>query len=597
MRADLHRVLPRFTPRVRALLWAALLAGAWLAGPAAAPLQAQQAPVQYVESLEKYRTRIEGLVNERLSTLVPSQNYVMRAFVQGERVQVPIGEETAAGVELPGFRRTRVEQTTTEGRFQVNQIVVRVVLHENLPEEDLRYIRTVIPILADLDPTRGDRLDLQVVPPGQPAPAETPAAVQTAPFPPEETAPFDFSLRDWLLLGALGLMLLILLIVLLRVFLLSRTPKAERRPEPVAPAAPPPAPRREDEAAKLAAEEAQAREKQERLDTLRQSVVKGLFARPDLGRQLVQAWQGQGDKLSTLVHGLGTMVSRQALMPHMGREGYRALEEAVVQEDPPDADKMIAVLREGNLFLITQDLAQPEELETDPFPFLSELSRGQVAHLIKDEPVKVKAIVLSRVDPAITAEILEEMPQDMQLAVAVQIGNFQALPLDMLSDVAKALADKSRKLPDARTVDIQGPRALVDLMGRTSPDTSRYLLQAIKTKDRKLAEAVEERFFLFDAIPLVPEEQLPQVVRTMPSQTVIQALQGADQEIQRKVILAFPEQARTGLVTSLRAAKFDPETVAEARRQLVAHFQAQAAQGRIDLKQISDAWQQRAEAS
>ena len=119
----------------------------------------------------------------------------------------------------------------------------------------------------------------------------------------------------------------------------------------------------------------------------------------------------------------------------------------------------------------------------------------------------------------------------------------------------------------------------------------------MKGKDVKLSEAVEKRFFMFEALPLVPQELLPQEVRVMPSQTVIQALQGADPEIQRKVILAFPEQARTGLVTTLRNARFDDETVLEARRQMVRRFQELAEQGKIDLKQISDAWQAQAQAS
>ncbi|HUJ74696.1 MAG TPA: FliG C-terminal domain-containing protein, partial [bacterium] len=163
--------------------------------------------------------------------------------------------------------------------------------------------------------------------------------------------------------------------------------------------------------------------------------------------------------------------------------------------------------------------------------------------------------------------------------------------------VAQDLAEKVRTVPDARTVDIEGPKALVDMMGRASPGTSLYLLQAMKSKDRHLAEAVEKRFFVFDAIPLVPDDLLPQAVRGIPSAVVVQALVGAPPDLQRKVILAFPEQARAGLVNSVKAAKADEATVAAARRQLVARFQTLAQQGKIDLKKISDAWQAQAKAS
>jgi flagellar motor switch protein FliG len=242
-------------------------------------------------------------------------------------------------------------------------------------------------------------------------------------------------------------------------------------------------------------------------------------------------------------------------------------------------------------------LAQPEEIRPDPFAFLSELSRGQIAHLIKDEPVRVKAILLSRIAPEDIAHILESYPKEMQLEVAVQIGNFHALPLDAVSDIARNLAEKARKLPDEKTVDIEGPKALADLMSRASTGTIRYLLDAMKAKDRKLSAEIEKRFFLFDAIPMVPDDALPQVVRRLPSQVVLQAIQGSDPALQRKVIMAFPEQARTGMVTSLRGAKFDAKTVMEARQLMVSRFQQAASEGRIDLKAIIDAWQNQAKAS
>jgi flagellar motor switch protein FliG len=134
-------------------------------------------------------------------------------------------------------------------------------------------------------------------------------------------------------------------------------------------------------------------------------------------------------------------------------------------------------------------------------------------------------------------------------------------------------------------------------MGRASQDTSRYLLQAMKSKDRKLSEAVEKRFFLFDALPLVGDDALAQAVRGMPSAVVVTALTGAPQDLQRKVLMAFPENARPGLANSLRASKAESTQVEDARREVVTRFQALARQGKIDLKQISDAWQAQASSS
>ena len=561
----------------------------------------QQGAGRLVESVERHRAKIEGLIDERLSALVPSQNYVLRVDMETTPVKVaPPGAPPPAS-ELPGFRAATREATAQQqDKFRIDRISIRIVLNDTLPASDVEYLRTVVPILADFDPAAGDRLTLQVMPQTQTQPSEQPTAeaastpLQAKQTPQQEAA--ALSLRDWVLLGVLMLILLVLLIVMIRVFVL-------RKPQP----APPPMPvarprgptieeisaeerRRQEEAVHL-------QEVREQLAAQRDGLVKRVFARGDMAKALIDAWQDRPDDLNGLIHGLGPNFARKVMIPHLGAERYQSLEKAVLGDDAPDADSLLTLLREANLFLVAQEIAEPEQIRPDPFAFLNKLSRGQIAFLVKEEPIKIKALVLSRINPKDTATIMESFPKDLQLELAVHIGNLQDYPLEAAENVARELAEKVRFIPDSRTVDIEGPRSLVDLMGRTTPATSKYLLQAMKAKDTKLSAALERRFFLFEALPLVPDELLPPVVRTMNSTTVVQALQGADPDLQRKVIMAFPERARTGMVTSLRAAEYDEETVFEARRAIVSRFQALAEEGKIDLKLISDAWQSGAAAS
>ena len=573
-----------------AALWMALLTFSLLVSPPAP--QAQDPAGQFVDSLDGQRLRIEGILRERLNQLIPSQNYVLKVNVAGERTAIPPREGFGAVPELPGFRQTAAERRTGEEKFRVSQIAVRIVIGEELPAAEVQYLRSIVPIVADFDPARGDVVDVQVMSPKQfEQDAQKPVASDQAPTGMPEGWP-QFTVTDWILIGLMGFALLLLVAVLFR---MNRQPKVMPAPPAMpAPAAP------AMKSAELSEEDKAALKRQEEeqdLDLVRKDVVRSLAARPDLARQLAREWQGQAKNLIALVQALGPSVSRQILLPNMDKAGYQALEDATRKEKPADRGALIKMLREANLILVTQELAQPEEIRPDPFAFLSELSRGQIAHLIKDEPVRVKAILLSRIAPEDMAHILESYPKEMQLEVAVQIGNFHALPLDAVSDIARNLAEKARKVPDEKTVDIEGPKALADLMSRASTGTIRYLLDAMKAKDRKLSAEIEKRFFLFDAIPQVPDEVLPQVVRRLPSQVVLQAIQGSDPALQRKVIMAFPEQARTGMVTSLRGARFDAKTVAEARQQVVVRFQQAAAEGRLDLKAIIDAWQNQAKAS
>ena len=668
----LHREIPGRPAPLRSLVMAAAAAivGIAMALGLAAPAAWAQSNDQVVDSLDGYQRKIEGLVGERLSALMPQQTYVLRAMVIGHKITVPRGStSTSSAFDLPGFRPSAGQATASEDKYVVDQIIVRIVLNQELNPQDIQYLRTIVPILADFRPERGDRLDLQALPafnrqfgqnqagqagqPGQPGQAQQPGAQGQQPgqfppgYPPQMQpnitvqVPFGqqpgqqpgqtpvvpgqsgmqgtpdlnsmlpgfgaggrpFTPVDWIFIALLALILIVTLVVMLRVFLMRSSPSAQAYAMPSyagsapmagMPAAPSPAQRGAAPTYGMTSDEF---ETQRYFEGLKAGVVKVLFARPDIGRLMVQEWQSQTDKLSLLIHALGPQIARQALLPPLGMAKYRDLEEEARSEDVPDKSKMLQALKEANVYLISKELEHPEEIKADPFAFLDGLTKGQIAHLIKNEPVKVKAIVLSRMKPDDMAFVIEQYGKDVQLEIAVNIGNLHTQPLEMLEGVAQDLAEKSRHVPDARTVEIEGPTALVDLMGRASQDTSMYLLQAMKAKDRKLSEAVEKRFFLFDAITLVGDDVLPQAVRGMPSAVVVTALTGAPQDLQRKVLMAFPENARPGLVNSLRASKAGPAEVEDARRQVVARFQALARQGKIDLKKISDAWQAQAKPS
>lgn len=572
----------------------------WLAVLFAVTALAQETGVQYVDSLEVYQRRIETVINERLASLFSGQQYVLRVAVKGVKTRVVPAQGPQTKLELPGFRFSQGDLPKGAEKFKVENVTVRIVLNAAADPTDLQYLRSIVPILADFRPDRQDRLILRVIQPASPSEAKEKSAEDVGDtavgLEADSTEPskgFGRTLLDlpWLLPALLGLILLVLLIVLVRVF---RPAKVESPPPPVAAIMPPPARDTASENQLRLEEERLKIEQEKQLDALRHGVVKRLFARPELAGELIVKWQTSPDKLNALIHGVGPDISRQAVMKHVGRERYQEIEETVRQEKTPEIKELTDTLREANLFLITQEITHPEVISPNPFSFLDSLTWGQINHLIKEEPVNVKATVLSRLKAEDSARIMETMSQDMQLELAVQIGNLHDLPLEMAKSVAIDLAEKAKKVPDARLVNIEGPATLVDVMGQISPETSRGLLAGMKSKDTKLSAEVEKRFFLFDSITLVPDDVLPQAVRTLPSATIVTALQGSSREIQTKVIMAFPEQSRNGLVTALRASRADQDTVNEARRRVVAKFQDLSKQGRVDLKQISDAWQAQA---
>ncbi|MCH8888758.1 MAG: hypothetical protein IIC13_19455 [SAR324 cluster bacterium] len=235
----------------------------------------------------------------------------------------------------------------------------------------------------------------------------------------------------------------------------------------------------------------------------------------------------------------------------------------------------------------------------DSFSFLDALTWGQVNYLIKEETVDVKVIVLSRLKSQDVARIMVMMPEKVQLELAVQFGALQALAPEKFMEVAINLAEKAKKVPDAEKLKLKDPAALLDnflegtaklpeTIGQTSPETREGLLADMKSQYAKPSKAVENHFFRFDYISLLHVNELSEAFRTLPWATVVAALHGASDEIQRKVITVFSDKSRSSLALAMRRSRADKKTINEARRRVVAKFQRLSQMGRVNLKNFQE---------
>ena len=326
---------------------------------------------------------------------------------------------------------------------------------------------------------------------------------------------------------------------------------------------------------------------------LSQEIVKELIGHEDWKVELVHEWadaKGNKDKLPTLICALGTFTARSLFAKVLGASVYGKLEHSASLLTPQDAE-LLAILKEAHDFINAKSIESPEKYQNDPFGFLNELSTSQVYFLVKDEPVRIKAIVLSRLASEEVSQVLKKMPQAEQSQVLITIGNLHELPLDLIEGVAIELTSKLSDLPDENTASFDGVDMLADLITFSDHKTRQGILKQLKLNDPKLSAKVEERSFVFESIPLMPKDVLTEVVRKMNSDDVLIAFADADRELQKTIVLCFNEKVRANMVSQLKSKSPTSDEVDEKRRLFVTQMRQMADEGKIVLKELYLNWQ------
>ena len=570
-----------------------------------------------VKSMNIRQFEIEESIRNGLKYYLEPSDYVLRVKLFGDERAASVANEA-----LPGFGQLGLDQFGKGEKFwEISRMRVDLVMHKEVSPSVNSYIGEIVPILSGLDYERGDEFVFVPIIPNlpetqpdlekpigtdpeaivEPQTAEKALAKIESPEEQQEEKPFWQTLGtfEWIL-G--GILLLLLLLLIWTLFSISRLRAREVETQnqirdlKETPTLPVRMAREEK-----AVQDKMQQDRQDRVQTalvrdenerVLQEIVKNLVGRPDWSRELIQEMtrdKQSMDQLATLIAVMGPEASRSLFRNQMTEKAYMDLEQ-LAKEAGPNSDDTAEVLKNIRMFLLTKQFLSPEQSFVDPFGFMKSLSSSQISFLLKNEPARIKAIVMARLDTEKAATILQTLSRDERTQVAVELGRMHEMPMELVEKVGFNLAEKARNVPDENSIAVNGVRFVADVLSDSDPVTRQELINGLRVSDQKLSEDVESSCFIFESIPVVPNDVLKEVVRQLPPDDVITAISGATKEIKEAVILCFPEQSRKALISSLKSKTPEKEEVRTARRKFVDSMREMADAERVNLRDVNSAF-------
>ena len=586
-----------------------------------------------VKSLSIRQFEIEESIRNGLKYYLKPKDYVLRVKLFGEERAISVANET-----LPGFGQLNEPSSTSGAKYwEITRMRVDLVMHKEVSPSVSTYIGEIVPILSGIDYERGDELVFVPILPSEPFPQQSAVpsaedlpdamvkalpedapATDEAAMQPEEPAaeegekpleeePFWMRMSD--IEKILAGMLLVLLLLFFWVLWKLRKVKQVAVEQTGFPALMPPQPQTPqlpnapqqgfipltDSHEKIAEinehhdyqiDDALINDENEKLV---QEIVKQLIGRVDWKQELVQEMSRDKqsmDMLTQFIATLGLSSSRKLFSETIPQNTFLDLEK-LAEEAHPSAEDSNAVLKDIQKFLLTKQLTEPEQNKSNPFAFMDQLTTSQIGFLVKDEPAKIKAFVIARLDSEEAAKIMRDLSKDERTNVALELGKLHELPLELVEKIGYNLAEKARHVPDEGTVGVDGIKFIADVLGDLDNSTRQELISGLRTSDIKLSEDIESHCFIFDSIPEVPKDILLEVVRKLQPDDVITAISGSTSEIKEAAIMCFPEKSRAALVSSLKSKTPDSEEIRRARRMFTDAMREMADAGKLDLQEVN----------
>lgn len=191
--------------------------------------------------------------------------------------------------------------------------------------------------------------------------------------------------------------------------------------------------------------------------------------------------------------------------------------------------------------------------EACAIPLLDWLDAGEIAAMVKDEHPQIAAVLLVNLDPAVAAQVIEQLPDAMQPDVLHRIATLGPISPDALDMLRDVLSRRAGAAQSTAAVPLGGVKEAAAIMNNARKATEQRVMPKVAKISKETAKAIEEEMFVFDHLLALDEKSMGTLLRGVESDVLVLALKGVDEAARAKFLGCMSSRAADGIRDEMEA--------------------------------------------
>lgn len=170
-----------------------------------------------------------------------------------------------------------------------------------------------------------------------------------------------------------------------------------------------------------------------------------------------------------------------------------------------------------------------------PFDFVRKIDHQHLTNFLQTEHPQTIALVLTYLEPKKSADILSQIPQDLQVQVAKRIATMNRIVPDAVREVEGVL---ERKLSTINSEDFSitgGVDSTARILNLADRATEKSIIESLEEDYPELAEEIKKRMFVFEDIMILDDASVQKVLRRVDDSDLAKALKSVDEDVKEKI--------------------------------------------------------------
>lgn len=225
-------------------------------------------------------------------------------------------------------------------------------------------------------------------------------------------------------------------------------------------------------------------------------------------------------------------------------------------------------------------LAQLAEAKAS-FAYLENINPKQLADFIKDESPQTMAVILSHMEPAQAAELLDTLHPDIKVKVTMQMATIKDVSPEVVRTMSVVLEKKLESLLSHIT-QVGGVKVVADMLNRMGPK-SQAILTSINGLDSELSKNIKDNMFVFEDMLKLEAQDMMKILAEVDAADLAVALKGSPQEDIDTVASSMSQRAKERFKEEFEMlSRVKPKDVEAAQRKMLGVAQKLIESGQIE---------------
>ncbi|MEQ1508929.1 MAG: flagellar motor switch protein FliG [Sphingopyxis sp.] len=166
-----------------------------------------------------------------------------------------------------------------------------------------------------------------------------------------------------------------------------------------------------------------------------------------------------------------------------------------------------------------------------------------IAGLICHEHHQIIALVLAQLDAPIAADVLQLLPEPLQIEAIGRIARLENVTTEALDELEQVLQHQLALVSSAPAAARGGLSEAAKIMNNTRPGHDQHIIALLKAQHPELAQGIQDEMFVFDDLAALDPKNMGVLLRNIDNEVLVIALKGATDSLREKMLSCLSSRA------------------------------------------------------